>query len=159
MIGKNNYQHIGFIIASKNTIIMDKWLSEIINRVNKYRIINTKLENGTKSVVWNYLGNGIVNRLINLNKSNKFFRLNKNQINAFPEVTFFGNTSMSANKRYKLFYFWKREPKIILNNTKGIIMLHNSWTPLKYKRMSEIEFLKEDILLSRLLSMVLNISL
>lgn len=159
MIGKNNIQHIGFIIASKNSIIIDKWLSEIINRVNKYRIINTKLENGTKRVVWNYLGNGIVDRLINLNKTNKFFRLNKDQINAFPEITFFGNTSISTYKRYKLFYFRKREPKIVLNNTKGIIMLHNSWTPLKYKRMSEIEFLKEDILLSRLLSMVLNISL
>ena len=100
-----------------------------------------------------------MDRLINLNKTNKFFRLNKDQINAFPEITFFGNTSLSAYKRYKLFYFRKRESKIVLNNTKGIIMLHNSWPPLKYKRMSEIEFLKEDILLSRLLSMVLNISL
>ena len=159
MIGKNNMQHIGFIIASNNSIILDKWLSEIINRVNKYRIINNKLENGTKRIVWNYLGNGIVDLLINLNITNKFFRLDKDQINAFPEITFFGNTSLSAYKRYNLFYFRKREPKIVLNNTKGIIMLHNSWTPLKYKRMSEIEFLKEDILLSRLLSMVLYISL
>ena len=80
-------------------------------------------------------------------------------MNAFPEITFFGNTSLRAQKRYKLFYYRKRDPKIVLNNAKGIIMLHNSWTPLKYKTMSEIQFLKEDILLPRLLSKILNVSL
>ena len=54
MIGKSNMQHIGFIFASSNSIIIDKWLNEIINRVHKFRIINDKLENRTKRVVWKY---------------------------------------------------------------------------------------------------------
>ena len=156
MIGKNKGQHIGFIVASKYSIIISEWLNGIISRVNKYRKINSILKNRTKRVSWHYLGNGIVNRIINLNKSNKFFRLNKDKMNAFPEITFFGNTTLNLIKRYRLFYFQKGEPKTVLNNVKGIIMLHNSWTPLKYKKMSENQFLKEDILLSRLLSLILN---
>ena len=35
-------------------------------------------------------------------------------------------------------------------------MLHNSWTPKKYKTMKEDEFLKEDILLSQLLARILK---
>ena len=159
MIGKNNMQHIGFIFASKNSKIINEWLNQIIYRVDKYRQINSKFKNRTKRVIWDYLGNGIVNSLINKNITNKFFRLNKDKINAFPEITFFRNTSLSPLKKYRLFYFQKREPQTALNNLKGIILLHNSWTPLKYKKMSEIQFLKEDILLSRLLSRILNISL
>lgn len=156
MFGKNKGQHIGFIFASKYSIIISEWLNEIINRVNNYRKINSILKNRTKRVTWHYLGNGIINRIINLNKSNKFCRLNKDKMNVFPEITFFRNTTLSPIKRYRLFYFKKGHPKIVLNNVKGIIMLHNSWTPLKYQKMSENKFLKEDILLSRLLSLILN---
>ena len=154
MIGKNNTQHIGFIFASKYSIIISEWLNEIIYRVNKYRKNNYFFK--IKTVIWDYLGNGIVNRVININKSNKFFRLDKDKMNAFPETSFFKNTKLDPQERYRLFYFQKREAKIVLNNAKGIIMLHNSWTPSKYKKMSEIQFLKEEILLSRLLAKLLN---
>ena len=157
MIGKNNMQHIGFIFASKYSIIISEWLNEIINRVYKYRKNNYFFK--IKKVIWDYLGNGIVNRVININKSDKFFLLDKDKMNAFPEISFFRNTKLDPQERYRLFYFQKREAKIVLNNAKGIIMLHNSWTPLKYKKMSEIQFLREEILLSRLLSKVLNSNL
>ena len=45
-----------------------------------------------------------------------------------------------------------------LHNCKGILMLHNSWTPLKYKKMSEEEFLHQDIMLAHLLRRILNIA-
>ena len=35
-------------------------------------------------------------------------------------------------------------------------MLHNSWTPNKYRKMSEEEFLKQDILLAHLLRQILK---
>ena len=124
--------------------------------MNKYRKNNYFFK--IKTVIWDYLGNGIVNRVININKSNKFFRLDKDKMNAFPETSFFKNTKLDLQERYRLFYFQKRETKL-LSNTKGIIMLHTTYTPLKYKKMSEIQFLKEDILLSRFLYRILNINL
>jgi len=50
-----------------------------------------------------------------------------------------------------MFYFSPGNPKKIIDNNHGIILLHNSWTPNKYKKMSEEEFLKQDILLAHLL--------
>ena len=43
-----------------------------------------------------------------------------------------------------------------MENTKGIIMLHNSWTPDIYKKMSEEEFLKTDNTLSNLFKELLK---
>lgn len=159
MIGANKTQHIGFIMASLNSVIIDKWLNEIINKVSIYRDIVSQSKIRRHIVKWDYLGNEIVDRVLNSFKGNKFFRLDKYKINAFPEIKFFENTSLGADEKYKLLYFQKREPKIILNNSKGIILLHNSWTPLEYKKLTEKEFLKKDILLSRLLSQILYICL
>lgn len=159
MIGKRNMQHIGFIFASKYSLIIKEWLNEIIARVYKFRKINPKFQNLIKTVNCGYLGNEIVGRLIKLNKNDKFLRIDKNKINAFPEKKFFRKNKLNNGEKFRLFYFQKREPKIILNNTKGIIMLHNSYTTLKYQKMPEFQFLKEDILLSRLFSKLLNNSL
>ena len=159
MLGGKNIQHIGFIFASKTSNIIKKWLSEIINRVDIYNQIKLNSGRCLKIINWNFLGNGIVNKLLNHTTDKEFFRLNKYEINCFPEIKIYENTSLEQMKQYNLLYFQKREPNIILNNTKGIILLHNSWTPIKYKAMSEQEFLKEDILLSRLLAKILNISL
>ena len=66
------------------------------------------------------------------------------------------NSSLDNSQKYVQFYFSKRETKYVLNSNDGLIFLHNSWTPLKYKKMSENEFLKQDILLSKLLSELLD---
>ena len=90
------------------------------------------------------------------NTGNNYLRLDKNKIVAFPEMKFFENTSLIKEEKYQLFYFQKRELMNLLNDVKGIILLHNSWTPLKFKSMTEKEFLSEDILLSRLFEKILN---
>ena len=61
-------------------------------------------------------------------------------------------------KRYQDFYFTARNPETLLNKSKGILMLHNSWTPKKYKNMSVEEFLHQNIMLSKLFSKLLNSS-
>ena len=157
MIGVNQTQHIGFLFASLNSIIINKWMNEIINKISIYKKNISLLKKGRPNIKWNYLGNEILDRLINSSNEKNFFRLDRNKINVFPEINFFKNISLNARERYELFYFQKRDPKIILNNNKGIIMLHNSWTPINYKTLSENEFLKEDILLSRLLSQILSL--
>ena len=105
---------------------------------------------------WNYLGNGIVDRLIKNTTGKQFLRLDRAKINALPEIKYFSNSSLKSKERYLNFYFTKRNPQIILNNSQSIIMLHNSWTPLEYKLMTASEFLKQDIFLSKLLSSILN---
>lgn len=158
MIGdeKIKSQHIGFIYASKNCHIMSAWLKEIINRINTYRGANIKFQKKKKSIKWNYLGNGIIDGLLKNNTNKNFFILNKNEMNAFPEVKYYERSSLNNMKKYKRFYFHKGDAPKILKNVKGIILLHNSWTPLKYKNMSEKQFLSQNILLSNMLEYLLK---
>ena len=79
-------------------------------------------------------------------------------MNAIPELKY-GKASLNVSQKYQLFYFSKKKPLKIINSVKGIILLHNSWTPLKYKTMTEQEFLREDILLSKLLKKLLEINI
>ena len=104
-----------------------------------------------------YLGNGIIESLITNKKNKNFFNLDSDDMNVFPERYKFSNTSLQFNiERYRSFYFKKGNPKIILSKTKGLILLHNSWTPMKFKNMSEKDFLNQDIRLSKLFSIILK---
>ena len=160
---KTGYHYIGFIYAYKNSILLKKWLRQIIYKVKNYKyLLNKKDDNfwktsGKSLKTVRYLGNQIINSLIKNIQKNKLFHLDSNEINAFPERKFCYNFSLEFYfHRYKTFYFTKGDTQIVLNNTKRLILLHNSWTPLKYKNMSEKEFLKQDILLSNLLLQILE---
>lgn len=155
---KKKTQNIGFIFASHNSVIINKWLEGIINNVRIYRenMVSPNLNNNKKTKAWYYLGNGIIDGLVKNTKRNEFIRLDRDKINAMPELKFYENSSLSHPQKYTLLYFTRGEPQIVLNKTKNIILLHNSWTPYKYKIMPENEFLNQDILLSKLLSKLLN---
>ena len=157
MIGDEKYkiQHIGFIFSYANSSILAKWSDKIINNIKYYNQLKTNSNKSSILNIWNYLGNGIIDPIVRNINGKKYFRLDKYKMNAFPELKFFPNSSLNAIEKYKLFYFKKREPELILKEVKGIIMLHNSWTPLNYKFMSKKEFLKQDILLSKLLKKIL----
>ena len=43
---------------------------------------------------------------------------------------------MENEEKYRAFYFQKAEPKNRINNHSGIILLHNSWTPKIYRKMT-----------------------
>ena len=165
MTGDNKFeqQDIGFIYSSNNSSLLKIWLNEIIINIKKYKQIiynksiteswNTSLKIVKK---WNYLGNGIIDKYLKNITNNNFFRIDRNKLIIFPERKFYKNSSINNIGKYRLFYFGKKEPEIVLNETKYMILLHNSWTPKKYKNMSKIEFLKQDILLSKLLSKILE---
>ena len=159
MIGeeKAKVQHIGFLYASIKSKIINLWFYEIIKRIDfckKY----TKKNNKTLKLRWNYLGNGIIDRLVKNASFNEFLRIDRYKIYAVPEYIFNKNISLSVQENYKHFYFQKGDPKIILNSSKGIILLHNSFTPPEYKNMSLNKFLKANILLARLLDNILSIN-
>ena len=161
---KTKTQNIGFIYASDKSIIINEWLKEIIKNVKIYKKIMTKRKTNIihendlmKLRVWNYLGNGIVDKLITKNITGKnFLRLDRNKLNIFPEFQVFKNYSWNIIDKYRKLYFQEGDHKIILKYSKSIIMLHNSWTPIKYKFMSENDFLKQDIVLSKLLNHIIN---
>lgn len=155
---KSKTQNIGFIFASNNSKIIDKWLKGIINNIKIYKdnFGNINSKHGKNKIAWFYLGNGIVDKLVENTKRKEFMRFDRNKIKCMPELNFFGNTSLTQTQKYNLLYFRKREPQIILNESKNLLCLHNSWTPYKYKIMSEKEFLNQDILLSKILSKILK---
>ena len=165
MLGDDKYkeQNIGFIIAHKNSYLINKWLDEIIKKVKYYNQIMKIKDNSMNSTIikkkvntWNYLGNSIIDVLLKNTSGQMFFRIDRHKINAFPETKFFGNSTLNNFQRYRQFYFQKRDYNIIINESKSLLYLHNSWTPLKYKIMSEKDFLNQDILLSNLLRNILN---
>ena len=165
MIKDHNGPFIGFIYASKNSTIIKRWLEEIIKRVKKFREVTLNKTNTTdwyqsfeEVNAWNYLGNGILNNLVINTTSNKYFGVDHDKIKIFPELHYIKNSSLDFYEKYKKFFFEKGDPQLVLNISKDLVFLFNSWTDLKYKQMSEDEFLHQDILLSKLLSKLLDIN-
>ena len=63
---------------------------------------------------------------------------------------------ITAHKQYLDYYFSpKYSVEHFIKNNKGICALKNSQTPEKYKKMSESEFLKQDILLSKIFKVLI----
>ncbi len=142
-------------------------------KVKIQRLLHIRLF--TKMSKWDYLGNSILikdfiptillNILEKLNisflyklfkKKNKVFLIDKTKINALPEII--GKRKLSLKnliKNYQNFYFENDYSQQVIKNTKGIVLLHNSWTPNKYKEMSKEEFLSQNNTLSNILKTIL----
>ena len=111
-----------------------------------------------KLYTWNYLGNGILDEIVKNATQKDFKIIERDDAYVMPELNLFkGN----PYKSYHYYYFIERDPIPLLNKCKGVLMLHNSWTPRKYKDMAEEEFIQQKIMLSSLLSRLLtgNISI
>lgn len=156
--------YISFIYASKYSTIINEWKNTIIIKVKKYKEILLNKDNSNqwqeewkKVNLWNYLGNSIIEPLLKNITANQFFHKNSDTIKVCPELIYMKNSSLDNLQKYETFYFSKGETKFVLNNADSLIFLHNNWTPLKYKLMTEKEFLKQDILLSKLLKQLLEL--
>ena len=155
---------IGFIYAAKNSLIIKEWLINIIKRVSLFKKIyfqkNKDYDKLSNLNRWNYLGNEVLSQLlIKKRKKKEYIIFDWVKMNAIPERNsfFFGhNMGVSEMKEaYHKFYFYPGNPKKIIYNNPGIIILHNSWTPKKYKSMSKDKFLKQNIMLSSLFKKLL----
>jgi len=141
---KSNSQHIGFIYASKSSKFLKIWLNRIIKKVSYYRFINFLknylnnhyIKRKWKQVnIWNYLGNGIIDEfLINASKRD-YLRIEMEKMHIHPEYYFVRNGNVID--KYQNFFFSRGNAEKLLNFSKGLILLHNSWTPTKYKNISE----------------------
>lgn len=159
---------IGFIYAKKSSRILKKWAEEIPNRVKNYKnyrnfklfyqLFNYKEHKIRKH--WGYFGHLITDELINKSSENEVFVLDRNEANVYLENNINTNNNQQAElgtpQTYREYYFGNVDYQKALNKNKGIIFLHNSWTPKEYKKMSEKEFLNSNTTLANILKELLE---
>lgn len=158
--------HLAFIKADKNSRIIKYWHKNTLKNIcfykqhkcqkNKFlyfleKIFNYKLHKNLES--WNYLGNLILKKKLKTKNKQKFYSLDKLKINALPELK--NKSSDSLIENYQNFYFKDNYSDDILKESKGIILLHNSWTLDKIKKLSKKEFLNLDCTLSKIFNKIL----
>ena len=144
---ENKFNFIAFIYASKNSIMISEWLKQIIINIKRFKFALLNQKNTTEWQKsweevnqWYYLGNGIIDPLLKNITGKKFYGIDKEKIKVFPELIYFGNTSLNVYESYELFYFRPGDPKFVFNNSKGLIFLHNSWTNQNIKICQKMSF-------------------
>ena len=160
---KTNSPHIGFIYANKHSKLLKIWLNNIIKRISYYRFVNflNKYLNNhyikhqwEKLNLWNYLGNGIIDQYLKNVSKTEYIKIDIENMHIHPEYYFIRNGSVIY--KYQKYFFSRGNAEKLLNFSKGLIYLHNSWTPKKYKNISETKFLQLDILISQILGLLLS---
>ena len=162
--------HIGVIIARKHSKVMQYWLNGIKNNLLLHKIcknetVKEKLRAREELFVerinsWDYMGNSILDRILPILDKEDFYSLDKYKYNFIPEENYLIEQNMPLTpdirrKTYSNFYFKDNQADYVINKDASIIYLHNSWTPEKYKLMSEDEFLSENNTLSNLFKRLL----
>ncbi len=161
--------HLAFIKAIKNSKIINIWNKEIRYKLlffkkQKYnqdsflliidRIFHKKFYKNIDINNWDYLGNSILFRYLYKANPKEFISINEFETNALPEVLNCNPKYTNLAENYKKFYFYNDYSTEVLNNTKGIILLHNSWTPEEYLKMDEQEFLQQNNTISNILKKI-----
>ena len=102
---------------------------------------------------WSYLSNGILDDLVKNASEKEFKRVEIEDAFALPEQVLLKGDRI---KCYIKFYFSAKYNMSWLKKCRGVLLLHNSWTPDRFKKMNEVQFLRQDIMLAHLLSKILN---
>ena len=101
------------------------------------------------------MSNGIFLELVFNNFNNDFKCIEVDSSFATPENIVYKRRPSRAHN-YITFYFVDREHNKIINRLQGIILLHNTWTPILYKKMSKKKFQRQNIFIAKLLNKLLN---
>ena len=150
--------HIGLIVANANSRIINEWDRQIKIKLEEYKNFKTNIFNvifhpkiNKIYNSWDYLGNSIIDPLLNSKGEYKYTSLNIQETKAYPEKHSEINPTITENPKtnYRNFYF-VQDYKNISQKTNGIICLHNSWTPKHFKNMNENEFLEQKCTLSNI---------
>lgn len=104
---------------------------------------------------WDYCVNAIIDPLAARYTPPKFVELNGIERGVIPERAQ-RRAGESAQQAYLRYWFERGAEYQDTTESCGLIFLHNSWTPAEFMRMSESEFLKQDIPLAKLLSKLLK---
>lgn len=106
---------------------------------------------------WDAMGNGPLEPALKRHAS-LFRSLDRTELKALPEV-FVSKNGATNMQAYEEFYFTNKHVGLLLSAARdgsGIICLHNSWTPKRFKRMTEKTFLASGVALAGLLKQVLQ---
>lgn len=155
-------KHLAFIKANNNSKIIADWYNQIQYNLKFYKDVKYQ-NNAVQKILhprryrrvenWDYLGNDILHKMLKTKNKKKFFSIDRMEINALPELNNKKNDNLVEN--YQNFYFENDYSQDVIKNTKGIILLHNSWTPQQFLEMNEEEFLSRNNTLSNVLKTVL----
>ena len=151
-------KHLAFIKANNNSKIIADWYNQIQYNLKFYKDVKYQ-NNAVQKILhprryrrvenWDYLGNYILHKMLKTKNKKKFFSIDRMEINALPELNNKNNDNLVEN--YQNFYFENDYSQDVIKNTKGIILLHNSWTPQQFLQMNEEEFLSRNNTLSNVL--------
>ena len=157
-------KHIGVIVAKQNARILNKWEKGIKKNIKLYELYHkSPVARLALSVFrpfyvrrldrWDFLGNSLLKWSLKTKNKKIFHRIDRQKLKALPEINWVldNNLGLSAMQAYGQFYFENDLSEYALTDTGGIIYLHNSWTPERYKQMNSEEFLKQNMTLSNLL--------
>lgn len=156
-------KHLAFIKANNNSKIIADWYNQIQYNLKFYKDVKYQ-NNAVQKILhprryrrvenWDYLGNYILHKMLKTKNKKKFFSIDRMEINALPELNNKNNDNLVEN--YQNFYFENDYSQDVIKNTKGIILLHNSWTPQQFLQMNKEEFLNRNNTLSNVLKKVLS---
>jgi hypothetical protein len=155
--------HIGFIDAQKDAVILRIWEKGILLKTALYKFYKKYLQFRREPFTgflaqymerWDFLGNSILKWPLRFAGAKTFKSIDKIAVNAFPEL---GRRAenISLEENYVDFYF-RNHPADAAGNNGGLICLHNSWTPERYKHLSADDFLRQDIYLAEILRRILE---
>ncbi len=136
--------HICWINAKKNADLLKHWVEKADEKIRDFN--TDKLD----EQFWSYLGNSIVDPYIGTH-SDEVKIIDVVKENCMPERRQGGNNP----RNYAEYYFVKNYHLSDIDSS--MILLHNSWTPAQFKKMSLNEFILQDCTISNVLCEALDI--
>ena len=165
LVGKR----IPVIFAKQNARILVKWENGIKKHIeifkqntnnifNKIKLLFFNYKLFKKIRKWDYLGDAILKSLLTNQPKEILYSINFKKNKIYPEKNWAKEKGIIARpeEEYRKFYFEGEYSEYALKDTKGLICLHNSWTPKKYKEMKKEEFLKQNNTLANVLNKLLE---
>ena len=154
-------RHIGFIVANKNSKIITKWLKEIKHRLFIYKHFRfffrlADKDYNKKCRNWDFLGNGCLDKYLENSHCSDFYEIDRIQAYALPEFNFYGQEADDLCKIYRDFYFENNYVDYALDNSCGVILLHNSRTPEIYQTLDKDKFISQDNTLANIFKRILE---
>ena len=149
--------HGAFIAARRpHTAMTEAWSAVLPGRVERFRRYSSNpLLRIFRRSVWrecrsfDYCLNAVLNPLVRELGENDVQVLDRDEHGVFPECR--DASRRPRNEAYRDYYFTSGDPQHALTMSRGVILLHNSWTPERFLRMSETEFLATDTRLAGIL--------
>lgn len=148
-----------FYAREPHTRFFREWASVLPARVARYaqfcrnpflRILKRQEWRLCRS--WDYCLNAVVDPLAAKMSSDELRVFPLEEMGAFPELTDGMLPMAEFWAQYNRFYFEPGPVKDVFDRCKGMVLLHNSWTPKQYFDMDRSTFLKQDIRLAKLLT-------